>query len=132
MADHYLKLRALHIACVYASVLLLLVRHVMNLRGMNWRKYAALRIVPHAVDTVLILAGVALSIAIQQYPFTQGWLTVKLIALVAYVALAAVALRKGQSQGVSRAAFFAAVVVFAFMISVARTHSALGVFGQWF
>lgn len=132
MADHYLQLRALHIACLVASITLFLVRHVMNLRGMNWRKSRALRFMPHAVDGVLVLSGVALSIVIQQYPFVHGWLTVKLIALVAYICLAVVTLKPGRSRGASRATFMAAVIVFAFMISVARTHAPLGVFGQWF
>ena len=132
MFAYYAQLRNLHIACAFVSIVLFVLRHVLSLRNIDWRKSRALRIMPHAVDTVLLISAILLTMAIDQYPFVNGWLTVKVVALVAYIYLAMQALKVGRSQSVRRAAFLAAVIVFAFIVTVARTHSPLGIFSQIF
>jgi len=37
------------------------------------------------VDSLLLLAGIALALIIRQYPFRDAWLTAKLLALIAYI-----------------------------------------------
>jgi uncharacterized membrane protein SirB2 len=128
MSSYYFELRALHIACAVVSIILFVVRHVLNLRRVNWRGSRALTIGPHVVDTLLLLSAIALTITIHQYPFVNAWLTVKVVALVAYILLGTVALKKGRTQGIRRIAFFAAVIVFMFIVTVARTHSPWGAF----
>jgi uncharacterized membrane protein SirB2 len=131
MADYYLQIRTLHIACAVASIALFVLRHVLTLRGTDWRKSVALRVMPHAVDSVLLISAVLLAITIKQYPFVNSWLTVKVVALVVYIALGIQALQRNRSQTARRIAFVAAVAVFAFIVTVARTHSPLGIFGQF-
>jgi len=53
---------------------------------------------------------------------------VMVLLLVAYVALGSVALRPGRTRGVRIAAFVAALATVRFLVTVARTHSPLGVF----
>ena len=131
MANYYPQLRNLHVACAVASIVLFVLRHVLMLRGIDWRKSIALRIMPHAIDSVLLVSAVLLTISIEQYPFVNSWLTVKVIALVAYIFLGMQALKRERSQAVRRVAFLAAVAVFAFIVTVARSHSPLGIFGQF-
>ena len=131
MSGYFAPLRALHVACAVASISLFVLRHVLTLRAVNWRKSVALRVLPHAVDTVLLASAIALTIVIGQYPFVDSWLTVKVFALIVYIALGLAALKPTRSQGVRRMAFFAAVLVFAFIVTVARTHSPFGIFGRW-
>jgi uncharacterized membrane protein SirB2 len=126
MSAYYADLKTLHIACAFVSILLFVLRHVLSLRNVDWRKSRALRIMPHVVSAIL------LTIAIGQYPFVDSWLTVKLIALVAYIFLGMQAFKTGRSQSARRIAFVAAVVVFGFIVTVARTHSPLGIFVQFF
>ena len=130
MANYYLPIRTLHMSCAFASIVLFVTRHVLNLRGVAWRNWRTLRILPHVIDTVLLASAIVLVFMIHQYPFVNGWLTVKVIALVAYIILGSFALKRGRTQGARRIAFLAAVIVFAFIVSVARTHSPLGVFSQ--
>ena len=131
MANYYPQLRNLHIACAVASILLFVLRHVLMLRGIDWRKSLALRIMPHAIDTLLLVSAVLLTLTIQQYPIVNSWLTVKVIALIAYIVLGMQALKRERSQAARRAAFLVAVATFAFIVTVARTHSPLGIFGQF-
>jgi uncharacterized membrane protein SirB2 len=131
MANYYLQLRSLHIACAVASILLFVLRHVLMLRGVDWRKWLALRVLPHVVDSVLLVSAILLTIIIAQYPFVDSWLTVKVIALIAYIVLGMQALKRERSQAVRRAAFLCAVAIFGFIVTVARTHSPAGIFGQF-
>jgi len=130
MSSYTPEFRALHIACAVASIALFVLRHVLTLYRVNWSSWRVLRILPHAIDTVLLLSAVALMFAVHQYPFVNGWLTVKLLALVLYVVVGTIALKRGRTQGVRRVAFFGAAVVFAFIYTVARTHSPWGIFSQ--
>jgi uncharacterized membrane protein SirB2 len=59
-------------------------------------------------------------------------LTVKVVALVGYIAVGTVALKRGRTQAIRRTAFFAAAIVFFFIYSVARTHSPLGLLANFF
>jgi uncharacterized membrane protein SirB2 len=132
MSAYYAELRTLHIACAFASIVLFVLRHVLSLRNIDWRKSRALRIMPHVVDTLLLISAILLTIAIGQYPFVNSWLTVKLFALVVYIYLGMQAFKTNRSQGARRIAFLAAVIVFGFIVTVARTHSPLGIFVQFF
>jgi uncharacterized membrane protein SirB2 len=131
MAAYYLNIRMLHIACAYVSISLFVVRHVLNLRGVAWRKSRALRIMPHVVDSVLLAAAIALMFITNQYPFIDSWLTVKVFALIVYIVVGIFALKPSDVPSSRRGPFLAAVAVFFFILSVARTHSPLGVFSQF-
>jgi uncharacterized membrane protein SirB2 len=128
MSAYYLNIRMLHIACAYASIALFVVRHVLNLRGIPWRRSRALRIMPHVVDTVLLGSAVALMFITHQYPIANGWLTMKVAALIVYIGLGIVALKPADPPSSRRAAFLGAAAVFAFILSVARSKSPLGIF----
>jgi uncharacterized membrane protein SirB2 len=127
MYSYFLEIRTLHVTCVFVSLGLFVLRHVLNGRGVDWRKSRALKIMPHVVDTVLLASGFMLAFIVHEYPFTDAWLTVKLVALIAYIGLGMVALHRGRTPTIRRIAFFAAALVFAFIVSVARTQSPLGI-----
>jgi uncharacterized membrane protein SirB2 len=92
-----------------------------------WRRHAPERLadpltrtLPHINDTVLLGAGVTLAVHTGWSPLTHAWLAVKIVALVLYILLGAMALR-GPTAGVRRGAFVAAVIVFLYIVSVAVT-----------
>ena len=83
------------------------------------------RIVPHVIDTVLLLSAVGLVVHIRQYPFGSAWLTAKVVALLFYIGLGMVALRFGRTLAIRTSAWVLALVVFAYIVSVAVTRSPL-------
>ena len=91
----YATIRTLHITCAVISITLFTARGAMQLAGTDWRRWRWLRIVPHLNDTLLLAAAITLAVMSAQYPLAQPWLTAKVLALVAYVALGSVALRRG-------------------------------------
>jgi uncharacterized membrane protein SirB2 len=56
-----------------------------------------------------------------QYPLAQPWLTAKVGALLLYIVLGSVALKRGRSKGIRAAAFLAALATFAYIVAVALT-----------
>ncbi|MBK1725518.1 SirB2 family protein [Halorhodospira neutriphila] len=116
-----------HILAAYLSITLFVARGALTFAGSGWARHAALRTVPSIVDTVLLGTAVALLFVIQEYPFVDQWLTVKVLGLVVYIVLGALAL--GSSATRARrtrvTAFLAAVAVFAYLFGVGYTHSPL-------
>jgi uncharacterized membrane protein SirB2 len=96
------------------------------LRGSPLLQSRVARVVPHVVDTVLLASAIWLAWAIGQAPFVHGWLTAKVLALVAYIALGRLALRPGRPRGVRGAAFAAALATAAYIVSVALTRDPRG------
>jgi uncharacterized membrane protein SirB2 len=86
------------------------------------------RIVPHINDTLLLASGIALAVLMQQYPLVHGWLTAKLFALIAYIVLGTLALKRGKTKAQRVTAWIAALLVFGYMLAVARAHDPLPFF----
>ncbi len=84
------------------------------------------RIAPHVVDTVLLASAGWLAWFLGQYPFVHGWLTAKVLGLVAYIVLGSIALKRGRTKAVRAAAFAAALAAVLYVVSVALTRDPLG------
>ena len=126
MSAWYLTIKSVHVWSVFISITLFAVRGGLMLADSRLLQSLVLRVVPHVVDTVLLVSALMLTTIIQQYPFVQGWLTVKVLALVAYIILGSIAIRRGRSKPIRLAALLAAMAIFGFIYSVARAHHVLG------
>lgn len=128
MEEFYLQIRHVHVASVLASGTLFAVRGAGVLMGGQWPMRAWLRYPSYAIDTVLLTAALMLTTIVRQYPFVDAWLTVKVVLLVAYIALGSFALKRGKTRRTRAISYFGALLVFAFIYSVARAHHPFGVF----
>ncbi len=121
----YFAIRYLHIACAALSGSLFLVRGIWMLRDSAMLKRRWVRITPHIVDSVLLVSALIMVFLSGQYPFVQGWLTAKVLALLAYIVLGTIALKRGRNKTVRVCAFIAAIAVFAYIVSVALSKRVL-------
>jgi uncharacterized membrane protein SirB2 len=128
MTEYYLALRHLHIGCAILTISLFAYRGGLMIAGSPLPGSRMMRFVPMAVDTVLLATALMLTAAIHQYPFATGWLTMKVVLLIVYIVLGSIALRRGRTRSVRTAAFVAALVTVGFLVTVALTHSPLGIF----
>ena len=128
MIEFYLPLRHLHIGCAVLSIGLFALRGVLMLADSPWQGNVVLRYLPHAVDTVLLTSALMLATVIRQYPFSTGWLTMKVALLVAYVVLGSIALKRGRTKRVRVAALVGALLAVGHLVTVARAHHPLGLF----
>jgi uncharacterized membrane protein SirB2 len=129
----YLVLKHLHVTCVGVSGFGFFLRGLWMLSGSPLLNRRWVRVVPHVVDTALLGSAIALTVITHQYPIAQSWLTAKLVGLLVYILCGTMALKRGKSS-TSRAVFFvAALLAFAYIVSVALTRDPLGGFPWgWF
>jgi len=118
-------LKYLHITCAVLSISGYLVRGVWMMRESPWLQKKWVKVAPHVIDTLLLGAGIWLAIRIQQYPFVQGWLTAKVLALIAYIVVGAIGLKYGKTREIRIAAWLGAIVIFGYIVLVALTRQVL-------
>lgn len=129
MEAFYLDIRLVHIGAVCASGGLFLLRGLgVNIFAATWPTWAPVRYASYTIDTVLLTAALMLMTIVHQFPFVHAWLTVKVILLVVYIVLGSFALKRGKTRASRLGYFGAALLVFVFILSVARAHDPLGVF----
>jgi uncharacterized membrane protein SirB2 len=126
--EFYAQIKWVHIAAVLSSGALFALRGAVMLAGARWYMAAPLRYLSYTIDTVLLTAALMLATILHQYPFVHGWLTAKVLLLVVYVILGSYALKRGATGAVRARAYFAALLVYAFIISIARAHDPRGLF----
>lgn len=122
LAEHYPLLRTVHVAAVAVSVPLFILRALVGIRWSPERVPRMLRILPHVVDTVLLGSAISLAIAIQQYPLVSPWVSAKLLALAAYVAVGTVAIRRGRTPAIRALALLGALLIVAYILGTALKH----------
>lgn len=130
MLEFYPQIKLVHIAAVLTSGFLFLLRGAAVNAGMSWAMAAPLRYLTYIVDTTLLTAALMLATLLHQYPFVHGWLTVKVVLLVVYIVLGTFALKRGSTRKIRIACWLAALLVYGFIISVARAHHPAGFFAQ--
>lgn len=122
----YFAVKHLHVTCVVLSAMGFLLRGFWMMTGSPRLKSLPARVLPHIIDSTLLLSAIALAVMIRQYPFEAGWVTAKVFGLIAYILLGTVALKRGKTQGIRLGAFAAALLVYAWIVSVALTKNAAG------
>jgi uncharacterized membrane protein SirB2 len=131
MIEFYPQIKLVHIAAVLTSGLLFVLRGAAFHAGQTWAMAAPLRYLSYTVDTVLLTAALMLATLLHQYPFVHGWLTTKVLLLVVYIILGTYALKRGSTRRTRIACWLAALLVYGFIISVARAHHPAGIFARF-
>ena len=121
----YLALKHIHITFAALSGVLFLVRGIWMLSGSQQLQRRWVKVVPHIVDTLLLVSAIGLAVWSSQYPGEQSWLTAKVVALVGYIVLGTIALKRGRTQGMRTAAFLGALACFVYILAVAVTKNPL-------
>jgi uncharacterized membrane protein SirB2 len=121
----YLAIKHLHVTCAALSGMLFLARGMLMLKESPALQQPWLRIMPHIIDTILLVSAITMAVWSMQFPFEQNWLTAKLIALVAYVIVGSIALKRGKTKRVRSVAFIVALLLFIYIVKVALTRQVL-------
>ena len=120
---YYFLVKYVHVGSVVLSLAGFVARGGLMLAGSPLLQARFVRVAPHVVDTVLLASAAWLAWVLHQYPFVHGWLTAKVLGLIAYIVLGAVALRRGRSKAIRIGAFAGAVLAAAYIVAVALTKN---------
>ena len=127
MGTGYASLKLIHVTAVALTFCGFVARGVGVLSGADWTRSRLARTLPHVVDTVLLLSALGMLWIARLAPWAAPWLMAKLVGLLLYIALGSVALRRRREpRAIRRVAWVGALVVFAYIVSVAVTKSPLG------
>lgn len=131
MIEFYPQIKFVHVAAVILSGSLFTLRGLMMLAQSGYTNHIALRVASWIIDTTLLTAALILIASLHQYPFVQGWLTVKVLLLIVYIVLGTYALKRGKTRKVQVTCYISALLVYAFIVSVAIAHNPWGVFARF-
>jgi len=109
---------ALLTACSFCLRAYWMLRRTPHLHASWWRW------LPHVIDTLLFATGLAMAIGLAISPVAQPWLAVKLLAIVVYIVIGSIALKRGRTRGQRVLALVASLLVLAYIFAVALRHDA--------
>ena len=122
---NYLVVKHLHITFAVISGSFFLLRGIWMLLDSSLLQRRWVKVVPHVVDTLLLITALIMVFWSGQYPFVQAWLTAKVVALIVYIGLGTMALKRGKTEAARVTALLAALAVFAYIVAVALTRQVM-------
>ncbi|MGB6006879.1 SirB2 family protein [Castellaniella sp.] len=125
MTDYYFPIKHLHMTAVGLSIILFVIRAYWSVTGSALLQRRLVRILPHVVDTVLLVCGVILAAMIGP---NQPWILTKIVLLIAYIGVGTIAIKRGRTTRGRVTAALIAVAIFAYIVGVAITKDS----GSWF
>lgn len=115
----FAEIKLIHETAAAISIIGFIARGAGMLGGARWLARRSVKTLPHVVDTVLLASAITLAWELRLSPLATPWLAAKIVGLVVYIVVGMFALRLGRTRAVRATAFVAAVVVFAWIVSVA-------------
>lgn len=115
-------LKSIHLTCVTLSYSLFFLRGGWMLRDSPLAQARWVRYARDIVDSTLLLSAIALAWQLGYSPLEHPWLATKIVALLAYIAIGSVALKRGKTKRIRLFAWLLAQMVFIYMVGVAVTH----------
>ncbi len=125
MAEYFLLIKTIHLTSVAASFLLYTVRGIWMLSSSPWFDTFWARRLPHINDTILLTAGILMTMILHQYPVTHAWLTAKLVGLLLHIVLGFVAFRAAFGMRMRIVFWLGSLLAFGYVVAVALTRNPL-------
>lgn len=119
----YTALKIIHITSAVFSYILFTIRGLWMMQASSKLQLRWVKILPHVIDTILLVSAIALVTMIQQYPGISTWLNAKIGGLLLYIMLGMVALRFGKTRKIKTMSWIAAQIVFFYIVLVALTKN---------
>lgn len=126
LMEFYPQVKWTHVHAVMCSGALFSLRGGASLLGARWPRHWLPKYASYAIDTILLTSATMLFSMLPGALFANGWLAVKLVLVVAYIALGMLAMRERLGRGRRIAFYLAALATFASIYGIARMHHPLG------
>lgn len=123
----YSTLKLIHISAAILTVSGFVLRGFWMLAESPNLERRIVRVAPHIIDTVFLLSGIGLIWTLNLPVLNQPWLLTKFAALIAYILLGTIALKRGKTKRIRIVALALALLTFAYIGGVAMSKS----MGSW-
>lgn len=124
----FVEVRLAHMIFAGGSIVLFLLRGAFSVLAARPLTARIWKVLPHVVDTLLLAMGVWLAIMLRLNPFHVTWLGVKILCVIGYIVLGVLAFRLKRPRWLRVAVFAAAILLFAFIVSIAIFQDPRGIF----
>lgn len=122
----YMALKHAHMMFALISIVLFMLRAWIAVPSPARIKSKVLKVLPHIIDTLLLILGVWLAVMMKYNPMGNSpWLAAKIIGLVLYIIVGTIAIKRGKTTRQRLIATLAAIVIFAYIYGAAVTKSPL-------
>jgi uncharacterized membrane protein SirB2 len=122
----YPWLKALHVGAVMVSGTLFAARGLARELRLGIAMAAPVRYASYTIDSVLLIAAIGLVVVLAGHHIRLDWVVAKVILLPVYVVLGSFALKRARTDSLRRISFALALLTFAAIYSIARTHEVFG------
>lgn len=119
----FASIKIIHLCCIAISYSLFAMRGFWSFNGSPMLQRQYVKVMPHMVDTVLLASAISLAAMLGISPLNTPWLSVKIIALLLYIVLGSIAIKRGKTRKVKFIAWIAAQLVFLYIVATAITHN---------
>ncbi|TKB44146.1 SirB2 family protein [Thalassotalea mangrovi] len=117
--------KSAHFTLAMISILLFSYRFVLLMRNPKKLSQKWLKILPHVIDTILLLTGITLMVSLSLYPGEHDWMLEKLLALVAYIFTGFYTLKWARTDAMKYLGYLGALGWFILIIKLAMTHQTM-------
>lgn len=116
----YIAIKHLHVTTAVLSITFFILRAYWSVNGSALLQKRVVKILPHVIDTILLVCGVWLAAMIGP---EQPWILAKIIALVAYIGVGTIAIKRGKTPRTRGYAALVAIAIFLYIVGVALSHN---------
>lgn len=117
--------KLIHITCALLSISGFVGRGILMIRDSSLLTARWVKISRDVVDTVLLVTAIMLASQWGWSALEMPWVLAKIIALLVYIAFGILAMKPGRSKSVRIFFWLAAMVTFAYIVTVAITRNPL-------
>lgn len=118
-------IKQIHLLTAALSFLGFFIRGVWMLTDSALLQAKLTKILPHIIDTLLLATGITMVVMKSLSLGTDTWLIAKIVALIAYIIIGTIAIKRGKTKTVRTVAWVVAMSIFVYIYLVARSHSAM-------
>ena len=120
---YYPWIKLVHVTMVTTTASFFALRFFWMITRPALLQKAWVKRLPVVVDTLLLASGITMAVMTRQYPLEQSWLTAKVCALLVYIILGSIALKRGRTKQIRVAAGILALASVSYIITVALSRN---------
>ncbi len=123
--NSYTVINIIHIATAFISIAGFFIRGIWMIQSSSILQQRWVKITPAINDSLLLLSAIALVILTAQFPGPVAWINAKILALILYIVLGIIALKRGKTREIRITAWCLALLTYAYITMVALNKNVL-------
>lgn len=127
-----MMIKTLHVSCAYLAGLGFLLRGIGILIKHPAMHHKIVKVIPHIIDTILLISGIILAIHLSLSPHEQPWLAAKLITLFLYIGFGLLLIRWGTTQTRQWTGLLGGLMAYLYIVGAAHSKSVYSIFTAFF